>query len=76
MAPTAAHRPSAFEGLFTRLGESHEVSVYEAIERLVQAAEAVGFSDKDLLRMLDQGLTLEDLLELIEARMLGSLRAA
>jgi hypothetical protein len=68
--------PNILEGLFTRLGESHEASVYEAIERLVQAAEAVGLDDKALLRLLDQGLSLEDLLDLIEVRMRGSQRAA
>ena len=76
MAPTGMQMPNTLEGLFTRLGESHEVAVYEAIERLVQAAEAVGLDDKALLQFLDQGLTLEDLLELIEARMLGTQRAA
>lgn len=75
MAPTRA-LPNIFEGLFTRLGESHEAPVYEAIERLVQAAAAVGLDDTALLRLLDQGLNLEDLLDLIEARMRGTQRVA
>lgn len=60
---------NTFEVFLTRLRESHEVSVYEAIERLVQAGEAVGFDAHDLLRMLDQGMTFEELLELIESKM-------
>lgn len=43
--------------------------MYEAIERLVQAADTVGFDMKALVRMLDQGATLEELLELIESKM-------
>jgi len=76
MAPAGTQMPHILEGLFNRLGESHEVSVYEALERLVQAAEAVGLDDKALLHFLDQGLTLEDLLELIEAKMRGMQKAA
>jgi len=60
----------------TRLHESHEVSVYGAIERLVQAGEAVGLDADALLRMLDQGMSLEALLACIESRMDGSRRAA
>jgi hypothetical protein len=60
---------NAIEVLVARLHESHEVSVYEAIERLVQAAGEVGLDDHTLLRMLDQGMTFEGLLELIESQM-------
>jgi hypothetical protein len=55
--------------LVDRLHECHELSVYEAIERLVRAAEAVGFDSDALLRMLDRGLTFEELLEFIESKM-------
>jgi len=51
------------------LRECHELSVYEAIERLVQAGEAAGFDSDTLLRMLDQGLSFEELLEIIESKM-------
>ena len=57
------------ETLLTRLHESRTVSVYEAIERLVQAGESVGFDSKTLIRLLDQGKTFEELLELIETKM-------
>jgi len=67
--PAGIQSINAFEGVLTRLRESHEVSVYEAIERLVQAAETVGFDAHALLRMLDQGMTFEELLELIESKM-------
>lgn len=60
----------------TRLHESHQVSVYGAVERLVQTGEAVGLDADALLRMLDQGMSLEDLLACIESRMEGSRRAA
>ena len=57
-------------GVFlARLRESHEVSVYQAIERLTQAGEAVGFDAHDLIGMLDRGMTFEELLELIESKM-------
>jgi hypothetical protein len=59
----------------TRLHESHQISVYGAIERLVQAGEAVGLDAQSLLRMLDQGMSLEGLLACIESRMEGSQRA-
>jgi hypothetical protein len=76
MAPSAAQTANALEGLFTRLGESHQGSVYEAIERLVQAGEAVGFDADTLLRMLDRGMSFEELLELIESKMDCSQKAA
>ena len=60
---------NTLEIFLTRLRESHEVCVYEAIERLVQSGAVVGFDSDALLRMLDQGLTFEELLALIESRM-------
>jgi hypothetical protein len=60
---------NTFELFLTRLRESHEVCVYEAIERLVQAGAAVGLDSNALLRMLDHGVTFEELLELIESKM-------
>ena len=60
---------NTFEDVLRQFSESHEVSVYAAIERLVQAGETVGSDAHSLLRMLDQGMTLEDLLELIESKM-------
>ncbi|MGC1649679.1 MAG: hypothetical protein WA741_27965 [Candidatus Sulfotelmatobacter sp.] len=55
--------------LVTRLHESHELSVYDSIERLVLVGEAVGFGPDALVRMLDRGMGLEELLELIEEKM-------
>lgn len=57
------------QAFVARLHESHDLSVYEAIERLVHAGEAVGLGSDILLRMLDQGMTFEELLEFIEAKM-------
>jgi hypothetical protein len=54
--------------LVTRLHESHELSVYDSIERLVLVGEAVGFGADALVRMLDRGMGLEELLELIEGK--------
>lgn len=67
---------SPFDALFTCLQESREVCVYEAVERLVRAAEAVGIDADALSRMLDQGLSLEELLELIQTRMESARNAA
>ena len=65
-----------FERLFARLHESREVCVYEAIERLVHAGEAVGLEADALLKMLDQGKSFEELLGLIEAKMECEQKAA
>jgi len=62
-----------FEDCAAMLGEMHDENVYGAIERLVLAAEQVGFSVPDLIRMLKSGVTLESLLDLIEIRMAGAL---
>ncbi len=67
---------NTFEAFLTRLRESHDVSVYEAIERLTHAGEAVGFDAHDLIGMLDRGMTFEELLELIESKMESSETAA
>lgn len=67
--PPVHQTTTTLDVLLTRLHESHEVSVYEAIERLVQAGEAVGIDAHDLVRMLDRGMTLEELLEFIESQM-------
>lgn len=64
------------ENFLKHLRESHELPVYESIERLVQAGEAAGFSSDALLRMLDQGKTFEQLLELIEAKLQSLQKAA
>ncbi len=60
---------TTFEVFLTQLREAHELSVYEAIERLVQSAEAAGFDKDTLLRMLARGMSFEELLELIESKM-------
>ena len=51
--------------VLTRLHETHDVSAYEAVERLVNAGQAAGWNAETLLRMLDQGIALQTLLELI-----------
>jgi hypothetical protein len=60
------------EDCFDALSEVHDENVYSAIERLVQAGEQVGFSVHDLIRMLQGGITLESLFDVIEVRMVGS----
>ncbi len=67
--PAGTHPVNTFEVFLTRLHESHEVSVYEAIERLLQAGEAAGFDASALIRLLDRGMTFEELFELIEAKL-------
>jgi hypothetical protein len=65
-----------FEAFLSRLHESHEVCVYEAIERLVWAGAEVGLDADGLLRMLDKGKTFEELLERIESEMESVAKAA
>lgn len=62
----------AFDECLATLGEIHDESAYVAIERLVEAGGAVGFSVHDLIRMLNGGMTLTSLLDLIEMRMSGA----
>lgn len=73
--PTGTQAVSNFDVFLTRLHECHELSAYEAIERLVQAGEAVGLDTEALLRMLERGRTFEELFEAIESKM-ESLRTA
>ena len=69
MVPVGLQTSDIFDVFLARLRESREVSVYGAIERLVQAAEEVGLDAQTLIRILDQGVTFEELLALIESRM-------
>jgi hypothetical protein len=69
MVPARTQPVTTFEVFLTQLREAHELSVYEAIERLVQSAEAAGFDSDTLLRLLARGMTFEQLLELIESKM-------
>jgi hypothetical protein len=62
--------------LVTRLHESLDLSVYDAIERLVQVGESVGIGADTLVRMLDRGMRLDELLDLIEEQMETLQRAA
>jgi ferritin-like metal-binding protein YciE len=70
------HAPDNLDDCFTRLHEARKVCAYEAIERLVQAGEEVGLSVETLIQMLDGGVNLEELLDLIEARMAARMAAA
>jgi hypothetical protein len=63
---------SPFQECFDSLGEVHNEDAYGAIERLVQAGEEVGFTVKDLIRVLHAGMSLGSLLDVIEVRMRGS----
>lgn len=63
---------SPVEECFDTLREAHDENVYGAIERLVQAGEQVGFTVHDLIRMLNTGITLEALFDMIEIRMMSS----
>ena len=74
--PAGIQNVPTLDVFVTRLHESHEVAVYEAVERMVQAAEAVGLDAPALLRMLDRGVRMEELLEVIGERMERSQPAA
>lgn len=67
--PSSSERTNTLEVFLACLRESHDVCAYEAIERLVQAGEAAGLDVHTLIRKLDNGMTLEELFELVEARM-------
>ena len=67
--PSETHTVDTLQAFVARLHECHELSVYEAIERLVRAGEAVGLDSDALIRKLDQGMTFEELLEFIEMKM-------
>jgi hypothetical protein len=69
---TGSPAESSFESCLTTLGEVHDESVYGAIERLIGAAEPVGFTVPDLIRMLNEGMSLESLFKVIEVRMTGT----
>ncbi len=71
-----ARKALPFEAFLARLHESREMCVYEAIERLVCAGEQAGMGPDDLLRMLDRGMTFEELLERISAEMESARQAA
>ncbi len=66
--PAVDQTTRTLDVLLTRLHESHELSVYDSIERLVLVGEAVGFGADALVRMLDRGMSLEELFELIEGK--------
>lgn len=66
--PTRTLLGDPLEVVLKGLHEAHDLSAYEAVERLVRAGEAAGFDTDTLLRMLDQGITFQKLLELIIAR--------
>lgn len=67
---------NAIEVVLRGLHESHDVSAYEAVERLVRAGEAAGLDPDSLVRMLDQGIALQKLLELIVSKANCSQKAA
>jgi hypothetical protein len=73
---TVSTHEDTFEVLIARLHEAHAVSVYAAIERLVEAGQAVGFDIRDLVRLLDRGKTLQELFELVESKMEQARNAA
>jgi hypothetical protein len=67
--PAVQQSSNPVDLVLTRLHESHELSVYESIDRLVRAGEEIGLDAHSLVRMLDRGMSLEQLLEMIEAQM-------
>jgi hypothetical protein len=76
MAPAVVQSAYPSSHFFHRLRESHEFPVYQAMERLTHAGEAVGYDADVLVWMLDRGMIFEELLELIESKIAGSNKAA
>jgi hypothetical protein len=66
--PAATQPRYPVEAVLTVLHESHDMSAYEAVERLIYAAEAAGFNADALLAMIDRGMALERVLELIASK--------
>jgi hypothetical protein len=58
------------------LHESHDVAAYEAVERLLYTAEDAGVDTQALLRMLDQGIAFQNVLDLIISKAKSSQKAA
>lgn len=74
--PTKVLPGDPLQVVLTQLNESHDVSAYEAVERLVQSAEAAGFDNQTLLRMLDQRTAFQQVLDLIVSKANCSQKAA
>ena len=64
------------EVVLTGLHESHAVSTYEAVERLLYTTEVVGVDAEALLRMLDQGIASQNVLDLIVSKAKSPQKAA
>ena len=62
--------------VLTSLQESQDVSGYKAVERLVQAGEGAELDTDLLLAMLDQGVPLQKLFDLIVSKANCSQKAA
>ena len=56
------------EAVLNVLHETHDISAYEAVERLVYAAETAGFNADALLAMIDRGAAFEKVLDLIVSK--------
>jgi len=68
---------SQVEGnLSCRLWKSRDLSIAEAAERLLEVAQTAGFDAETLLWMLDHGMTVDELLQLIDSKLQCSQSAA
>ncbi|HXJ90299.1 MAG TPA: hypothetical protein VMS18_26040 [Candidatus Binatia bacterium] len=74
--PAGTQPRHTVEAVLTVLHETHDLSAYEAVERLLYAAEAAGFNADALLAMIDQGIAFEKVLELIGSKAKCSQQAA
>lgn len=66
--PVGAQPRYPVEAVLTVLHETHNLSAYEAVERLVYAAEAAGFNANTILAMIDQGMAFEKVLDLVVSK--------
>lgn len=66
--PTGTQPRYPVEAVLNGLHESHNVSAYHAVERLVYSAEAAGLNPDALLAMIDRGMAFEKVLELIGSK--------
>lgn len=64
------------QDILKSLHEAHDLSAYEAVERLVQTGEAAEFDADTLLAMLNRGVALQKLFDLIVSKANCSQKAA
>ena len=66
--PLRAQPRYPVEDILTVLHETHDLSAYEAVERLVYSAESAGLNADALLAMINKATPFEKVLDLIVSK--------